>query len=132
MTTDISSYFEENGRKHPLTIPGSNYVQVQAWSLAGPGEYTDEFLVVVGDRNGAHLVIILPVFGCILLMLIIGLVVYYYYNIIRSSVVTLVLSNSFLSYTSYLMLVYIVLILCLSLLCLVPLSFCSVSICGVI
>ena len=72
--------FEEKGRRHQLTIPGSNYVQVQAWSLAGPGEYTDEFLVVVGDRNGAHLVIILPVFGCILLMLIVGIVVYYYYK----------------------------------------------------
>ena len=45
--------FDENNRKYFMSQPGSYFVQVAAVSLAGPGEYTKEVLVI-GEWMNYH------------------------------------------------------------------------------
>ena len=53
---------------------------MSAVSLAGPGKFTEDYLVIVGDRHTSLVGILLPIFGCALLLMIIGSVAYFVYK----------------------------------------------------
>jgi len=72
--------FEKDGRKFEPAISGSYHLMIAAVSLAGPGKFTKEISITKGDNLRTPLVgILLPIFGCILILMVVGIVAYYYY-----------------------------------------------------
>ena len=69
----------EKGRRHKLSTPGTYYVSVRAVSLAGPGAWSEELLVTVGEDGKMALLwsILIPILVIGIFGIVIGFYLYY-------------------------------------------------------
>ena len=69
----------QKGRRHKLSTPGTYYVSVRAVSLAGPGAWSEELLVTVGEDGKMALLwsILIPILVIGIFGIVIGFYLYY-------------------------------------------------------